>query len=208
MLFYSLLLINLSYTVNNVNLKQVYEHRDLGIIISNNLSWSKHYSSICSRAYQALYFIYPYHQDSLLKDKLVRSKLSFCSQLRRPRLAKDIRHIEAIQRHDTKYILSDYSSIYNDRLIFLNLLPLMYWFDFLDIIFFRKIHLTFLSTPPAIHILPVWGNYSIITVVLQHLATFTSLISFVYGTSYCNWTYPYLFKPSRVTFLIIYGIIF
>ena len=69
---------------------------------------------------------------------LIRSQLTYCSQIWRPFLRKDILFIEKIQRRATKYILNDYNSSYKSRLIQLKLLPLMYLFDFNDLIFFIK----------------------------------------------------------------------
>ena len=48
---------------------------------------------------------------------LIRSKLTYCSQIRRPRLVKDIKFIESVQRKGSKFILNDFSSNYKDRLI-------------------------------------------------------------------------------------------
>ena len=66
-------------------------HRDLGIVASNNLSWSNHYDLICSKAYRTLRLIRRSisSSSSVATRKqfylsLVKSKLSYCSQLWRP----------------------------------------------------------------------------------------------------------------------------
>ena len=64
---------------------------------------------------------------------LVRSKLTYCSQVWRPMLVKDIKTLEKIQRQATKYIVSDSSLNYRDRLISLQLFPLMYFYELLDL---------------------------------------------------------------------------
>ena len=46
--------------------------------------------------------------------------------------------IEQLQRRVTKFILNDYESDYYDRLLKLNLLPIMYTFELADIIFAIK----------------------------------------------------------------------
>ena len=69
---------------------------------------------------------------------LVRSQLTYCSQVWRPNLIKDIRKLETIQRRATKFILRDSSSSYRDRLLRPNLLPLMYWFEIQDIMLLVK----------------------------------------------------------------------
>ena len=43
-----------SYHVNNIPITHSNTHRDLGLIISSNLSWKEHYSSITSKAYRSL----------------------------------------------------------------------------------------------------------------------------------------------------------
>ena len=56
----------------------------------------------------------------------------------RPRFIKDIQLLERVQRRATKYILNDFTSDYKDRLISLELLPLMMFYELLDIMFFVK----------------------------------------------------------------------
>ena len=88
---------------------------------------------ISSRAYRCLGLIrrsfssyVPIKVKKLLYLSLVRSQLTYCSQVWRPRLIKDFTSLERIQRRATKFILNDFSSNYRDRLITLNLLPLLY----------------------------------------------------------------------------------
>lgn len=118
--------------------------RDLGVTVSGNLSWSNHINQLCSKAYASLHLIRRTISSSSVTLKkqlyflLVRSKLTYCSQLWRPRLVKDINCLERIQRRSTKYILNDYFSDYKARLIQLNMLPLMYWFEIQDVMFVIK----------------------------------------------------------------------
>ena len=69
---------------------------------------------------------------------LVRSTMCYGSQLWRPHLRKDILILERVQRRATKHILLDYSSSYRKRLLDLSLLPLMYWYELNDIMYFVK----------------------------------------------------------------------
>ena len=69
---------------------------------------------------------------------LVRSHLSYCSQLWRPLLFKNIAKLEQIQRRATKYILCDYSESYKQRLTTLSMLPLMHRLELMDLLFLVK----------------------------------------------------------------------
>jgi len=78
---------------------------------------------------------------------LVWSRLTYCSQLWRPHLLKDICILERVQRRATKYILNDYSSSYKSRLVKLDLLPLMYQYELSDLLF--SLNLTKIPTPTS-----------------------------------------------------------
>ena len=123
----------------------VSSHRDLGVICCSSLSWSNHYDKLCKAAYGSLHLICRNISVSqsvpvkrLLYITLVRSHFVYGSQLWRPLLIKDISRLERVQRWATKYILSDVSSSYKVRLLNLNLLPIMYWFELQDMLFLIK----------------------------------------------------------------------
>ena len=93
----------------------------------------------------------------LIYLSLVRSQITYRSQVWRPHLIKDITSLERIQRRATRFILNDFSSDYHTRLISLHLLPLMYLYELLDVIFFVK---CFKSPDPSF---PIWGHVSFST---------------------------------------------
>ena len=133
------------YSICESPLVEVTNQRDLGVSVSCNLSWSTHYGKICQKAYGALNLIkrsLPANASISIKKHLyialVRSQLSYCSQLWKPYLVKDITCLERVQRRSTKFILNDYTADYKSRLRSLRLLPIMLGLDLHDLIFLVK----------------------------------------------------------------------
>ena len=119
--------------------------RDLGVTVCSDLTWSAHINNICSSAYRSLNLIRRNTPASLsiqlkksLYLSLVRSHLSYCSQLWRPYLVKDFTKLEKVQRRATRFLIDYLPGDYKARLIELNLLPLMYWLEIADVLFFMK----------------------------------------------------------------------
>lgn len=119
-------------------------HRDLGVLLQSNLNWSNHYDLICSKAYKVLNLLRRSFSSSnsvatrrKFYISLVRSQMSYCSQLWRPSLIKDIKKLESVQRRATKFIIGhEYSGLnYKERLTHLNLMPLMCYYELADIMF-------------------------------------------------------------------------
>ena len=126
--------VNATYHLGQSEIPLLDHCKDLGIIFSTGLSWSQHYNNISAKAYKQLRLIRRTFSSSvsvrakkLLYLSLVRSQLTYCCQIWRPHLIKDIIFIEKIQRLATKFILNGFSSDYRTRLIFTNCLT----FDFL-----------------------------------------------------------------------------
>ena len=121
------------YTISDTCIPHSDSHKDLGITLSVDLSWNKHYKIITAHAYKVLGLIRRTFSSchstttmTRLYVSLVRSQLFYCTQIWRTHLMKDILNIEQVQCHATKHILNDYTSSYKTRLIQLNLLPLMH----------------------------------------------------------------------------------
>ena len=66
---------------------------------------------------------------------LVRSQLTYCSQLWRHHLIKVNKWLKRVQHRATNFLLQDYSSDYKTRLLSLKLLHLMYWLELQDILY-------------------------------------------------------------------------
>ena len=113
-----------NYTINGTSIQAVDCHRDLGIFMSCDLKWSNHLKHISVQAYKVLGLIRRSFSSGLhisakknLYLSLVRSQLTYGSQIWRPHLLKDITALERIQRRATKYILNDFHSDYKHRLL-------------------------------------------------------------------------------------------
>lgn len=133
------------YFINGLPISPCNWQKDLGILISSDLSWSHHISRITSKAYKILGLLrrmFASSNNVTTKKKLylslVRSQLIYGSLIWRPLLQRDINTIEHIQRRATKYILNRDTSDYRSRLIILNLLPLSMLLELSDICFFVK----------------------------------------------------------------------
>ena len=100
--------------------------------MSSDLNWNNHnYSLIASQAYIQSAGSHPALIESGLDTQanlknlyitLVRSQLSYCSQIWRSHLVKDFVMLERIQRRATKFITMQ--SDYKQRLLTLKHLPL------------------------------------------------------------------------------------
>ena len=72
----------------------------------------------------------------------VRTHLGYATQVWTPQSIDLIRKLERVQRRATKYILDlpfICDQTYGDELMNLNLLPISYWHEFLDMIFLFKV---------------------------------------------------------------------
>ena len=135
----------ITYSIGECAIPFLESQRDLGVVVSGTLSWNQQCDLVCSKAYRALYVICrkvaATSSISLKKQlylTLAKSHVSYCCQLWRSHLCKNIQSIERIQWRATKYILKDYISVYKSRLLSLNMLPLMYWLDLQDLVFMVK----------------------------------------------------------------------
>ena len=130
------------YSMDNKPLDKVSEFKDLGIIVTDNLSWDAHIGAITKKANRNLWLIKrmlgyqaPIKAKKILYVSLVRSLLEYGSQLWNSPTTKNLRIIESVQRRATKYILNDGESTYKSRLTLTNLIPLSYRRELLDLSF-------------------------------------------------------------------------
>jgi len=113
-----------NFTINGIPITRSNCVKDLGVHISSSIKSSTHCEIIASNAYKMLGLIRrTFITNSITAKKLlylmlVQSRLTYCSQLWRPYLLKDISTLERIQRRATKYILNDYNSSYKTSLTY------------------------------------------------------------------------------------------
>ncbi|CAH2093700.1 unnamed protein product [Euphydryas editha] len=100
-----------NYRINGVSLERVTEIRDLGLTLDVNMTFNKHITNICSKAFQSLGFVL--RQATKLKSRsaiialyysLVRSKLEYNSAVWDPHEQKYKLMIERVQRKFARYL--------------------------------------------------------------------------------------------------------
>jgi len=133
------------YEIEGQVLSSVTEFNDLGVTMSNCLSFKSHIKNITASANSTLGFIkrsVGYHAPANVKKilyiTLVRPKLEYCSLIWSPHTHNLITSLEKVQRRATKYILNNHTTDYRDRLIYCQLLPLSYRRELLDLSFLFK----------------------------------------------------------------------
>lgn len=134
------------YHLNGQKLDSVVEIRDLGVIVTRDLSWGAHIEQMCAKANKTLGLVKrvskDFHDRSirlLLYVSLVRPLLEYASSLWSPHTVKYKKLIENIQRRATKFILDYPCDVnYMKRLAMLNIPPLEHRRDISDLILLFK----------------------------------------------------------------------
>ena len=133
--------------VNNKQLEHVTEEKDLGVIVTSTLSWDKHVHAIVSKANKLLGLLKrtcPLLTNAAIRRtlylSLVKSQLCFGTQVWSPSHSYLQGKIEHVQRRATRWILQTRvgEMSYQERLIKLDLLPLVYDRELNDLTFFCK----------------------------------------------------------------------
>lgn len=115
--------------------------KDLGIWISNDLSWNVHADKMVANGNNMMDVLYWSSKDidSIQTKKLlyvtwVRSKLEYASIVRSPHTKRNMHALEQLQWKATRFIMYKNLSYYG-WLIILNLLPLTYWREIGNLLF-------------------------------------------------------------------------
>jgi hypothetical protein len=129
-------------------LEVVSSVKDIVALLSRDLKWSDHISSTVAKSNRMLGFIKRNCTGNLNKDalkqiyiSLVRSHVCYASQLWAPQSPTLMLEIENIQRRATSFICKNTELSYRNRLLNLNLLPINYWLEYLDLIFSLSVKL-------------------------------------------------------------------
>ena len=140
------------YFMNGCVLEYAHVERDLGVMMTTNLSWDEQRNSRLRVSSSRLglmkrvcHFIRNRVQRRALYLALVRSQYEHCCEIWRPVSASMIEKFETVQRRAVKWVLNeeylDYTpSEYLQRLRNLNLLPMDYYFRHNDLLLFHKIY--------------------------------------------------------------------
>lgn len=98
-----------TYFINDSPMLTDVSHKDLGLHVTSNLSWSSHIQKIVNQAYGLLGLLRRTFKNvnSVVQKKnlyisLVRSSLMYCSEVWRPHKIQ----LEHVQMQATKYILN------------------------------------------------------------------------------------------------------
>lgn len=138
------------YEAGGHTLKVVASQKDLGVIITNKLTWSSHIECVVAKANRMLGFLrrncanIGTDSKRTLYLSFVRSQLGYASEVWAPQSTiNHLRVLEGVQRRATRFILNCSYKVcerpdYKSRLALLKLLPLSYWHEFRDICFYYK----------------------------------------------------------------------
>ena len=140
-----------TYNLDGCALQNVQSEKDLGVDITNKLSWNTQCDRLYSKACQQLGLVK--RNGHIVSDPkcrralyltLVRSQFENCSVIWRPCTKSLSDKLESLQKRAIKWILSEeghsYSSeIYLKKCKFLDILPLSRKFDLNDLIFLHKV---------------------------------------------------------------------
>lgn len=129
-----------NYSMSGTRLEKVKQFRDLGVIVTDTLSWDIHIENMVKRANRNLWMVMRTlgYSVSLKAKKLmyiayVRSLLEYASQVWSPCLVKSLKIIESVQRRATKFMLNNINIPYKERLLRTKLLPLSFRRELLDL---------------------------------------------------------------------------
>ena len=136
---------NLSFTLCGLDLTQVDEVKDLGVLFNSKLSFSSHVSEIVAKAKQRLFLLRKCFTCCDCSTLILAFKtyiipmLEYCSPVWSPTAINEIFKIESIQRNFTKSFQDCSHLSYSERLTYCGLQSLEYRRLVADLVLFYKI---------------------------------------------------------------------
>ena len=137
-----------AYQMGGILLETFSQIKDLGVMVDNRLKWEIHIDNMIKRSNTKMWLLIrnlgfgaPKIAKQLIYTSMVRSNLEYCSPLWNPHRKFCIEDIERVQRRANNFITSNprrLSPLHVDYRQRLNLLPLSFRREVLDIIFFLK----------------------------------------------------------------------
>ena len=117
--------------LNNGTLEQVESYKYLGLLLTADLSWSSHISSICLKARKVLGLLYRRFYGNVSQDvlkqlylSLVRPHLEYGCHVWNPHLEKDKKALEDVQKFACRIATAHWDESYDTLLELLHLQPL------------------------------------------------------------------------------------
>ncbi len=135
------------YQMNSKAVSRVEKEKDLGVCVNSNLTWNDHIFTITAKGNRMLGLLKrtcPLLTNTTVRRTLyltlVRSQLTYATEVWSPHTTKLMSKVESVQRRATAWILkSKRGEIpYKQRLTTLSLLPLCYEREITDLVFFFK----------------------------------------------------------------------
>ena len=111
------------FLLNKVPLEQVEAFKYLGVLISSDLSWSRHIDSICAKGKKLIGLLYRRFSSNVCSERLlemyktlVRPHLEYAAPVWDPHLLKDIESVENVQKYGLKMCLKRWDPGYQELL--------------------------------------------------------------------------------------------
>ena len=123
---------DIGYKLKGKTLQNVHEERDLGVLVTDDLKFSRHCQEGRKKALRMLGALnrnVNYKSKDVMKRlycAYVRPHLEYCMQACCSSLIKDIKSLERVQRKATKMVRGLRGKSYRERLISLNMFSLHY----------------------------------------------------------------------------------
>ena len=140
-------LVQPTYTINETPLESCDTEKDLGVRVSSNLTLEKQVFEQCAKANKLLefvrrvsWYIQSPQTHRTLYLSIVRCHLGYETQVWSPQSIGLLKRVENVQRRATKLMLKLLfrCDVTYKTLQLTHLLPISYWHEFLDTVFFYK----------------------------------------------------------------------